>query len=167
MEMLPVVNKKDELIDTTTREICHAKKLRHRAVHIFVFNTKGEILLQKRSSDKDEYPGYYEASVSGHVRKDESYEQAAIREIEEEIGIVVNLDELHERCKFEVLFGQEHMFIQLFVIFTKKNPEINDGEIESMQWISKPALAKEIQKGKKRFTPECLAAFDCFLHKKQ
>ncbi len=166
MEIFPIVNKKDEIIDSTTREICHAKGLRHRVVHIFIFNTHGEILVQKRSSSKDEYPSYYEASVSGHVLKDESYEETAIREIEEELGIVIRLEELQERCKFEVKFGQEHYFAQLFVLFTKKKPEINDGEVGSMEWMSKSKLAKQIKKGKRKFTPTFLASLDCFMHKK-
>lgn len=166
MEMFPIVNKKDEIVDHTTREICHAKCLRHRVVHIFIFNTHGEILVQQRSSDKDEYPGYYEASVSGHVLKEESYEQAAIREIEEELGMVIKLEELQERCKFEVKFDQEHYFAQLFVLFTKKKPEINDGEVGSMEWMSKAKLAKQIKKGKRQFTPGFLASLDCFMHKK-
>ncbi len=167
MEILPVVNKKDEVIDTTTREVCHAKKLRHRAVHVFIFNTKGEILVQKRSKDKDEYPSYYEASVSGHVLKNESYEEAAIREIEEEIGIVIEAEELNDRGKFEAKFGKEHHMAQLFVLFTKKKPEINDGEIESMEWMPKPKLVQQIKQGKRKFTPEFLAALDCFMHRKQ
>lgn len=165
MEILPVVNKKDEIIDEVSREICHIKKLRHRAVHIFIFNPKGEILLQKRSKDKEEYPGYYEASVSGHVLQDESYEEAAIREIEEEIGLLIGEEELNKRNKFEVLFGKEHHIIQLFVLFTPKKPEIHDGEIESMQWISKSKLVKQIKQGQKKFTPEFLAAMECFIKK--
>lgn len=166
MEILPVVNKKDEVIDTSPREICHAKKLRHRAVQVFVFNKKGEILVQKRSPDKDEYPGYYEASVSGHVLTEETYEEAALREIEEELGLIIGKEELHERGKFEVLFGNEHEIIQLFALFTNKKPEIHSGEIESIEWLSNAELVKQIKQGKKKFTPEFLAAMECFIRKK-
>lgn len=166
MEIVPVVNKKDEMTDAAPREICHAKKLRHRAVQVFIFNKKGEILVQKRSSDKDEYPLYYEASVSGHVLKEETYEEAAIREIEEELGLLITKQALHERGKVEVLFGNEHLFVQLFVLFTKKKPEIHDGEIDSMEWLSKKELVKQIQKGKRKFTPIFLAAMECFIKRK-
>ncbi|MBD3361203.1 NUDIX domain-containing protein [Candidatus Woesearchaeota archaeon] len=166
MERVPVVNKKDEKIDETTREICHAKKLRHRGIHIFIFNKKGEILLQKRSNSKDEYPSYYEASVSGHVLAHENYDDAVLREMEEELGITVSINELQKIKKFEMFFGNEHLFVQLYVLFTKKKPKIHDGEVESFQWISKPNLVKLIKQGKLKFTPEFLAALEQFMNKK-
>ncbi|MBW2978619.1 NUDIX domain-containing protein [Candidatus Woesearchaeota archaeon] len=166
MEILPVVNKKDELVDESPREICHAKGLRHRAVHIFIFNKKGEILLQKRSADKDEYPSYYEASVSGHVLKNETYEEAAIRELEEETGLIFEPEKLDKKNKFEIKFGNEHHFVQLFVLFTSKKPELHDGEVEKFEWIQTKELVKQIKANKKKFTPEFLAAMENFILKK-
>ena len=59
----------------------------HRAVHILVFNQRGELFLQKRSMSKDNDPGMWDSSAAGHVDSGESYLDCATREIEEELGV--------------------------------------------------------------------------------
>lgn len=89
-EMFDVVNEQDEVITQKTRAEVHAAGLIHRAVHIFVIGKKGQLLLQKRSMLKDVHPGDWDSSVAGHVDAGESYEAAAVRELEEEMGIIVD-----------------------------------------------------------------------------
>ena len=64
-----------------------AKGLPHRAAYILVFNSRGELFVQKRTMSKDIYPGYYDVAAGGVVMAGESYDQSAAREIEEELGI--------------------------------------------------------------------------------
>lgn len=64
-----------------------AKGLTHRATYILVFNSKGELFIQKRTATKDIYPGYYDIAAGGVVLADESYEDSAQRELFEELGI--------------------------------------------------------------------------------
>jgi len=85
-EWFDVVNERDEVVGRELRHLVHAKGLRHRAVHILVFNAAGEIYLQKRSQTKDVSPGLWTVSCSGHVDSREAYDTAAMRELGEELG---------------------------------------------------------------------------------
>ena len=84
-----VVNERDEPIARAPRREVHARKLWHRAVHILVYNARGQVFLQKRSMLKDSSPGLWDSSCSGHVDAGEDYDTAAIRELGEEIGLTV------------------------------------------------------------------------------
>lgn len=88
-ELLTVIDEYDRVIDIRPRHIIHASGLRHRAVHILVFNDCGQLFLQKRSMNKDLYGGLWDTSVAGHVDAGEDYESCAIREVKEELGIDV------------------------------------------------------------------------------
>ena len=72
----------------------HGDNLRHRAVHILIFNKKGEILLQKRSRWKDRHPLLWDSSAAGHVSAGEEYDSAARRELQEELGIDMPLQQV-------------------------------------------------------------------------
>jgi len=86
-EVFDVVDENDQVTGTATRAEVHAGRLMHRAVHVFLRNKRGDVLLQQRSMLKDVHPGDWDSSVSGHLDSGESYEQAAHREILEEMGI--------------------------------------------------------------------------------
>ncbi|MEN8724141.1 MAG: NUDIX domain-containing protein, partial [Lentimonas sp.] len=86
-ELFDVVDAEDTVLRIETRSVVHREKLFHRAVHVFVFNTKGELYLQRRSMTKDTAPGKWVSSCSGHVDSGEEYDQAAPRELGEEIGL--------------------------------------------------------------------------------
>ena len=86
-ERFDVVDEHNAVIGSDTRGNVHARGLRHRAVHIFVFNGAGEIFLQKRSRWKDKEPGKWDSSAAGHVDSGETYAAAARRELAEELGI--------------------------------------------------------------------------------
>jgi isopentenyldiphosphate isomerase len=86
-EIFDVVNERDEVIDRQPRREVHRLGLRHRAVHMLVFNRRGQVFLQKRSLKKDREPGVWDSSASGHVDSGEDYDAAAVRELREEIGL--------------------------------------------------------------------------------
>src|SRR5262245_26351168 len=86
-EVFDVVNDRDEVIGQAPRSEIHRLGLKHRAVHVLVFNAKGELFLQKRSLAKDCFPGTWDSSASGHLDHGETYDACAIRELREEIGI--------------------------------------------------------------------------------
>ncbi|MBL9114475.1 MAG: ribosomal RNA small subunit methyltransferase A [Verrucomicrobiaceae bacterium] len=88
-EMFDVVDENNRVIGQQPRGKVHAEGLRHRAVHIFVLNKRGDIYLQKRSHLKDVHPLVWDSSAAGHLDVGESYATCAIRELEEEIGIRV------------------------------------------------------------------------------
>lgn len=90
-ERFPVVDEHDRVIGDAPRGEVHANNLRHRAVHILIFNGAGDLFLQKRSRLKDRHPGVWDSSAAGHVDAGEDYDGAAKRELQEELGITVAL----------------------------------------------------------------------------
>lgn len=90
-DIFDIVNERDEVIDRKPRSEVHASGLLHRAVHVLVFNSQGEIFLQKRSMKKDRQPGVWDSSCSGHVDSGEDYDQTAVRELGEEIGLKLSV----------------------------------------------------------------------------
>ena len=93
-EIFDVVDENDQVIGQKTRGEVHAQKLLHRAIHVFVFNKRGDLLLQQRSIFKDAHPGVWDSSVSGHLDAGEDYATATVRELDEEMGI--HVDEVPE-----------------------------------------------------------------------
>ena len=86
-EIFDVVNDSNEVIGSEAREVVHVNNLRHRAVHILIFNGAGELFLQKRSLWKDKNPGCWDSSAAGHVDAGENYEETVQRELQEELGV--------------------------------------------------------------------------------
>ncbi len=93
-ERFPVVDENDEILHDASRSEVHANNLRHRAVHILIFNPAGELYLQQRSRWKDRHPLKWDSSAAGHVDVEESYDETAPRELEEELGISVPLKKI-------------------------------------------------------------------------
>jgi isopentenyl-diphosphate Delta-isomerase len=88
-EIFDVVNARDEVVGHAPRQEVHARGLWHRAVHVLVFNGRGEVFLQKRSLKKDLAAGKWDSSSSGHLDRGETYDACALRELREEIGLAV------------------------------------------------------------------------------
>ena len=86
-EPFDIVDDTDRVIGSAPRSEIHARGLRHRAVHLWLHDSAGRILLQRRSLSKDREPGKWTSSVSGHVNAGEEYDAAMYREIPEEIGV--------------------------------------------------------------------------------
>src|SRR6186713_2894524 len=86
-EIFDVVNEHDEVMGRAPRKEVHARGLLHRAVHVLVFNARGEVYLQKRSMQKDTAKGKWDSSASGHLDSGEDYDTCAVRELREEIGL--------------------------------------------------------------------------------
>jgi len=90
-ELFEIVDENDRVIGTALRSHCHGNPaLIHRVAHVLVFNHAGELLLQKRSANKDVQPGKWDTSVGGHLDLGESYIAAACREMREELGIAAS-----------------------------------------------------------------------------
>ncbi len=96
-EILEIVDRQGNTVGTALRSHIHGNpSLIHKVVHVLVFNGDGELLLQKRSMNKDVAPGKWDTSVGGHVPNGEDLTTAAIREMEEELGITpINLKPLY------------------------------------------------------------------------
>jgi isopentenyldiphosphate isomerase len=86
-ELFDVVNDHNEVIGQRPRSEVHRLGLKHRAVHVLIFNRRGDLFLQKRSLTKDCFPGTWDSSASGHLTPGETYDACAVREVREELGV--------------------------------------------------------------------------------
>ena len=150
-ELLDVVDENDRLIGVKTRGEIHARGLMHRAVHILVFNSAGDLFLQKRSLSKDENPGLWDSSAAGHVDSGEEYLDCARREIAEELGIQAD-------SPFEFLFklpasaatGFEHSMIYRYAY--DGDLTLQRDEIDAGLWISPDAMDRRVAARDPEFT---------------
>ena len=99
VEYFDIVDENDNVIGKASRNECHKKGLLHRASHILILNSEEKILFQKRSMEKDLYPGWWIDSAAGHLDSGEDYESAVHRELKEELGIDTNLVYLFSKRK--------------------------------------------------------------------
>ncbi len=88
-EIFDIVDENDRVIGRRLRRDVHRDGDKHRAIHVLVFNSRGDVFLQKRSMSKDTCPGAWDSSASGHLDCGEDYDACAIREAREEIGLVL------------------------------------------------------------------------------
>ncbi|PYV09790.1 MAG: NUDIX hydrolase [Acidobacteria bacterium] len=86
-EIVAIVDEHNEVVGSAPRREMRARRLPHRSTYILVFNSRGELFVQKRSDSKDVHPGCYDPVAGGVVLAGESYEAGALRELEEELGI--------------------------------------------------------------------------------
>jgi isopentenyl-diphosphate delta-isomerase type 1 len=125
-EILEVFDRQNRLIGQASRGSIHRLGLRHRAVHIFVFDEAGRLYLQLRQEHKDQYPRHWDSSAAGHVSPGETYAAAARRELAEELGLEGELSRLADvRAGPET--GWEH--VVLFQCQTGVEPRPNPEEI--------------------------------------
>jgi isopentenyldiphosphate isomerase len=142
-ELLDVVNDNDEVVGVKSRGEIHAEGLMHRAVHILLFNSKGELFLQKRSLSKDEQPGKWDSSAAGHVDSGEAYLDCACREIGEELGIVVD-QPLQALFKLPagLRTGNEHCMVYSYCF---DGPLVlQDDEIDDGQWVDPTLMDRRV-----------------------
>ncbi len=134
-ELLDVVDENDRVTGVKARGEIHALGLMHRATHILVFDNDGQLFIQKRSMSKDNDPGLWDSSAAGHVDSGEDYYACAVRELGEELGIVVDtpLETLFHLPPTAVT-GMEHCTVYQC---RHEGPfELQADEIDEGKWIS-------------------------------
>ena len=115
-EWFDVVDALDRPIGRERREVVHSRELFHRAIHVFVLDAAGRMLVQKRSSAKDFAPGLWSSSCSGHLDAGEYYLAAAVRELEEELGLEISPEDLSQILSVSPCMETGWEFCRLFFL---------------------------------------------------
>ncbi len=149
-EQFAVVDETDRVTGSASRREVHGNNLLHRAVHIFLFNPAGELLLQKRSRWKDRHPDLWDSSAAGHVGAGEEYDQTAARELKEELGVTVNLARIGKLPASEMT-GQEFIWLYRGEHAGPFTPARS--EIDAVQFFAPEAVAQWIEERPGDFAP--------------
>jgi 8-oxo-dGTP pyrophosphatase MutT (NUDIX family) len=161
-ESVIIVDRDNNEVGIVTREEMRAGRLPHRATYILVFNSKGELFVQKRTLTKDVYAGYYDVAAGGVVLAGESYAKGALRELEEELGI----KEIPLASVFDFFYEDTHIRLwgraftcvydgELFL----QEEEIECGEFMDVEGVFRLAESEP-------FTPDCLYVLRRYLEMK-
>ena len=150
-ELFPLVDEDGNVIGSATRGECHSgSKLLHPVVHLHVFNSAGDIYLQKRPEWKDIQPGKWDTAVGGHIGYGESPEEALRREVREELGITDFKAEFIDKYVFESSRERELVYVHRTVYdgpIHSSDSELDGGRFWTLQEIHE-AMEKEIAEEK-------------------
>lgn len=164
MEYLDIVDENGKPTGKTiSREEAHAKGIMHRTAHVWIIRPTGdgyEVLLQKRSENKESFPGMYDTSSAGHIIAGDDPLESALRELKEELGIDASPDQLslagtfriHYEKKFHGRLFRDNEFTTVFVYQgTVGNLTLQESEVSEVRWFSLNAVWEEIHRSRARF----------------
>ena len=151
-DIFDVVNDDDEIIGRELRSVVHARGLLHRAVHVLVYNAAGQLFLQKRSMAKDNDPGLWDSSCSGHVDSGESYAVAAERELMEEIDLLVD-EPMEELFKIEASAGTGWEFAVIYRTEDEGPFNLCPEEIDEGRWFTPEEINNALASEPEKFSP--------------
>jgi isopentenyl-diphosphate delta-isomerase type 1 len=161
-EFLEVVDEVNQIIGRARRFEIHKRGLRHRSVHIFIFNSQGDLYLQLRAPHKDQYPEHWDSSAAGHTDPGESPQETAQRELMEELGLAVPLTKVlgHTACPET---GWE--FVTLFEGKTDQPINLNLDEATTGEFFSPEALEQLLSDPQKKMAPGFRLLYNLFINK--
>jgi isopentenyl-diphosphate delta-isomerase len=156
MIKLVLVNEKDEKIGLEEKKRAHlGKGILHRAFTIFIFNSKNQLLIQKRSKDKFLWPLVWEASCSSHPLPDENYITAAKKRLKKEMGFSCKL-KLIGRFQYQANYkniGAENEICALLIGKYDGQIKPNKKEVIDYKWIKVKELKRDMAKNSKKYAP--------------
>jgi len=162
-EIVLIVDRDNKITGMAPRHEMRAKGLPHRATYVLVFNSRGELFVQKRTLNKDIYPGYYDIAAGGVVLAHEEYDASARRELEEELGI----DETALRSHFTFFYEDEgnQVWGRVYSCVYDGELTLQAEEVEN-GFFAQPAEVLALSK-KKPFTPDGLYVLKRYLQDKE
>lgn len=161
MELFDVIDSKGNPTgQIVSREKAHAEGIPHRTAHIWIIREKEgrvQILLQKRSQNKDSFPGKFDTSSAGHIQAGDEPLESALRELKEELGISAVPEQLHFAGTFPISFAKEFhgkMFRdeEIAFVYIFNEPVNTDElilqteEVESVQWFDLEEVCEKCEK---------------------
>ncbi|MDY3338619.1 isopentenyl-diphosphate Delta-isomerase [Riemerella anatipestifer] len=153
-EKVVLVNPKDEVLGVMEKLQAHRSGFLHRAFSVFLFNAKGEMLLQRRADAKYHSPKLWTNAVCSHPRLGESYKAGAQRRLIEELGIDADISE-----KFSFIYKAEvgdnlweHELDYVFTGIYEGDFNLNPEEVSEVKYISMETLDKELEVNPEQFT---------------
>lgn len=155
MEKILLVDKNDKAVGYEEKLKVHEKGLLHRAFSIVIFNSKNEMMLQRRALSKYHCGGLWTNACCSHQRENEKLIDAAHRRLKDEMGFDTALNELfsfHYKVNFENGLTEneiDHVFVGNY----DKNPIINKDEADDYKWVSLDELKNWMKTRPKEFTP--------------
>ena len=157
-EFLDIVDETDNVIGQSRRSDVHQRGLLHRSIHLLVFNRSGELLMQKRSMEKDEAPGKWCSSVAGQLDSGEAYEDCVVREAKEEIGLRLN-SVPSKLFKIEAHEETGNEFTWVYQV-TASGPFVFDPcEVTDLRWFKLKEVDRLIQEQEDSFSSSFLEVF--------
>ena len=152
-EMVDIVDLNDRVLYQCSRAEMRKGVLRHRAVFIAVISSSRQILIHQRSMDKDLWPGWWDLAVGGVVASGEAYDDAARRELDEEVGIAVPTTHFLGAGSYD---DAEVSLIGHCYWISHDGPfHLRDGEVTRTQWVSREELSSLMES--ERFLPDSRA----------
>ncbi len=155
-ERLILVDSQDKEIGFETKGAAHdGAGTLHRAFSLFIFNRKGELLVQQRSGAKRLWPLYWSNSCCSHPREGEQMEQATQRRLAEELGMQSDLKFLF-RFRYHAQFGDlgaEHEFCWVYAGISDDEVEVNGNEVADWRWIGIEELEEDMAERPQHYTP--------------
>ena len=155
-EELILVDSEDNEVGFSSKADCHdGGGILHRAFSLFLFNPDGELLLQKRSTSKRLWPGYWSNSICSHPRRGESMQVATQRRLLDELNIECELEFVY-KFEYQANFGEagsENELCHVFVGRTPNNIHPNDHEIAAIRFISASDLELDFSDRPETLTP--------------
>ena len=151
MELLDVVDEHGVPTgEVVARDVAHRTGVRHRTSHVWMLRKKNgrlEILAQKRSDNKDSHPGCYDISSAGHIPAGVDFEDSALRELREELGLTADAAELNDcgliRIQSESFFHgapfKDDQVSKVYYIWKDVEPEamkLQDSEVSGVIWMA-------------------------------
>lgn len=164
-ERVILVNERDEPVGTMEKIEAHEKALLHRAFSVFIFNDKGETMIQQRALHKYHSPGLWTNTCCSHQREGESNTAAGKRRLMEEMGFTV--DELKEVFSFiyKAPFDNgltEHEFDHVMIGKFSGEPNINPDEVASWKWVTLEEIRDDMKQDPGKYTAWFRIIFDKF-----
>ncbi len=145
----------------------HNKSLWHPVVHLWIYNSKNQALMQKRSSHKKVWPNKWDVAVAGHIAAGDNAKNTLVREVKEELGLEIDIKDTNfvERIKFEHSMPENwtnRIFIDLYSLKTELDGSkltLEEEEVAEIQWIDIGELAKKIKGEVPEITPDVVFYF--------